>query len=371
MYAKIDREKNIPVYFHFFVKSIILFFSILTYSSVHSVNPIQTSSISPIYAVQEDKGILRLVSISPINGKTGLVYTGSQDKGIPVFRKQNFIIFKTPKDLSLSNLNNGKVKIVKGTSDAFPGNSGFLRDKPILLFSRKNSNRWETILYDYEKEKESKSIPGYQPFVSPDQKSILLVGNEVPYSEHGEESLRVPIHKFSTDTNTISTLAWIETDREKLQITDVYSLTEDLVLVRIATEKENRLYKLPSLDGDLVKLNSPFYPAASGAETKEQVNISFATDGKIVTFTERAEGKLGNIVVVDLKTKQRYDTSFVGCFPVVKNGLIYFLGDPDFVKSSKDQEYRPYSSYTLYELDYKKDKIRTIAPLFGKAELLE
>ncbi|MFB5651053.1 hypothetical protein ACE5IS_10435 [Leptospira wolffii] len=371
MRAKINRKKVFLVSLVSGIRRGLLLFCILFQIPIFSVTPVPASSLGPLFAVQEDQGILRLVSVSPANGKTGLIYTGAQDKGIPVFRKQNFIIFKTSKELNLLNLSTGKTKAIKGSSDAFPGNSGFLRDKSLLLFSRKNADRWETVLYDYEKDKELKSLPGSQPFVSPDQKSVLLVGNEVLYSERGEESFRVPIHKFHFDTNQISTLAWIETDHKKIQITDVYALAEDTVLVRIATEKENRLYKLQTQNGDLVKLNLPFYPSVSGADTKEQVNISFGPEGKIVTFTERAEGKLGNIVVVDLKTKQRYDSSFVGCFPVVKNGLVYFLGDPDFVKASKDQDYRSYGSYTLYELDYRKDKIRAVAPLSGKAELLE
>lgn len=202
-----------------------------------------------------------------------------------------------------------------------------------------------------------------------------MIGNEVRYSEHGEESLRVPIHKYSLETSELKTLAWIESG--KLQITDVYSIAEDLVLVRIATDKENKLYKLPSLTGELITFLDPFYPfpvnpqSKEPKENREQVNISFGPEGKVISFTERADGKLGNIVVVDLKTKQRYDSSFVGCFPVVKNGSVYFLGDPEFVKQSKDQEYRPYNNYTLYELDYKKDKIRSIAPISGKVELLE
>ncbi|TGN02821.1 hypothetical protein [Leptospira dzoumogneensis] len=344
-------------------------------SPVFSVTPTPVPFMSPVYAVQEDKGILRLISISSINGKTGLVYTGTQEKGIPVFRKQNYILFKTSKDLNLLNLANSKVKTIQGTRDAFPGNSGFLKDKSIVIFSRKNGDRWETVLYDYEKEKEIKSLPGYQPYVSPDQKNIVLIGNEVRYSEHGEDSLRVPIHKYSLETSELKTLAWIESG--KLQITDVYTIAEDLVLVRVATEKENRLYKLPSLTGELIKFSDPFYPfpvnpqSKEPRENKEQVNISFSPDGKVLSFTERADGKLGNIVVVDLKTKQRYDSSFVGCFPVIKNGSVYFLGDPEFVKQSKDQEYRPYNNYTLYELDYKKDKIRSITPISGKVELLE
>ncbi|TGL34680.1 hypothetical protein EHQ52_09280 [Leptospira koniambonensis] len=352
-----------------------IFIITILQNPIFSVTPTPVSFMSPVYAVQEDKGILRLISISSINGKTGLVYTGTQEKGIPVFRKQNYILFKTSKDLNLLNLANSKVKTIHGTRDAFPGNSGFLKDKSIVIFSRKNGNRWETVLYDYEKEKEIKSLPGYQPYVSPDQKNIVLIGNEVRYSEHGEESLRVPIHKYSLETSELKTLAWIESG--KLQITDVYTIAEDLVLVRVATEKENRLYKLPTLTGELVKFSDPFYPfpinpqSKEPRENKEQVNISFSPDGKVLSFTERADGKLGNIVVIDLKTKQRYDSSFVGCFPVVKNGSVYFLGDPELVKQSKDQEYRPYNNYTLYELDYKKDKIRSITPISGKVELLE
>lgn len=367
MEAGACKKRKIAALFRRFFSATIVLFS----SSLFAVTPIPTSSLGPIYALQEDQGILRLISISTANGKTGLIYTGAQDKGIPVFRKQNFVIFKTSKDLNLLNLSTGKSKAIKGSSDAYPGNSGFLRDKPILLYSRKNSNRWETVLYDYDKDREIKSLPGYQPYLSPDQKSLLLVGNEVHYSEHGEESVRVPIHKFHFETNQTVTLAWIETDRQKIQITDVYALAEDAIVVRTATEKENRLFKLNTQTGDLVKLNSPFYPPSSGGENKEQVNISFGPEGKTIAFTERAEGKQGNIVVVDLRTKQRYDSSYVGCFPVVKNGLVYFLGDPDFVRSSKDQEYRIYGSYTLYELDYKKDKIRVVTPLSGKAELLE
>ncbi|TGL63349.1 hypothetical protein [Leptospira sarikeiensis] len=374
MQAKIINKNKFPSLAAFRIFCSVLLILLLQ-DPIFSVTPTPVAFMNPVYAVQEDKGILRLISVSSINGKTGLVYTGTQEKGIPVFRKQNYILFKTSKDLNLLNLTNSKVKTIKGTSDAFPGNTGFLKDKSVVIFSRKNSDRWETVLYDYDREKEIKSLPGYQPYVSPDQKNLVLIGNEVKYSEHGEESLRVPIHKYSLETSELKTLAWVETG--KLQLTDVYMISDDQVLVRVATENENRLYKLPSTTGELVKFTAPFYPfpvdpqSKLPKENREQVNISFSPDGKVLSFTERADGKLGNIVVIDLRTKQRYDSSFVGCFPVVKNGSVYFLGDPEFVKQSKNQEYRPYNNYTLYELDYKKDKIRSITPISGKVELLE
>ncbi|TGK01364.1 hypothetical protein EHQ53_08310 [Leptospira langatensis] len=370
MKAKSNRKKFFLSSFAFYLVRLPFFLLFLNQTPIYSVNPIPASLMNPVLAIQEDKGILRLISITPGNGRTGLIYTSTQDKGIPVFRKQNLILFRTSKELSLLNLNNSKSKTIKGSADAYPGNSGFLRDKSTLLFSRKNGDRWETVLYDYDKEKELKSLPGYQPFVSPDQKSILLVGNEVRYSEHGEDSMRVPIHKYSLESGELKTLAWIETDKEKLQITDVYSIADDQILVKVATEKENRLYKLPSLSGELVKLAIPFYAPLPITEQKEQVNISVSSDGKLLTFTERSDGKLGNIVIIDTKTRQRYDSSFVGCFPVIKNGSVYFLGDPEFVKFSKDRDYRPYNNFTLYELDFKKDKIRAITPISGKVELL-
>ncbi|TGK07458.1 hypothetical protein EHO59_04970 [Leptospira semungkisensis] len=371
MKAKSNRKRSFLSSFALYLARFPFFLIFLNQTPIYSVNPIPVSLMNPVLAVQEDKGILRLISITPGNGKTGLIYTSTQDKGIPVFRKQNLILFRTSKELSLLNLSNSKSKTIKGSSDAYPGNSGFLKDKSVLLFSRKNGERWETILYDYDREKELKSLPGYQPFLSFDQKTIVLVGNEVRYSEHGEDSLRVPIHKYSIDSGELKTLAWIETDKEKLQITDVYAMSEDQFLVKVATEKENRLYKLPSLTGELVKLAIPFYAPLPITDPKEQVNISIGPEGKLLTFTERSDGKLGNIVIIDTKTKQRYDSSFVGCFPVIKNGSVYFLGDPEFVKSSKDRDYRPYNNFTLYELDFKKDKIRAITPISGKVELLQ
>lgn len=356
-----------------FFQGLLFFLLFFQNSGIVGVNLIQSGNepLSPIYVVQEDKGILRLVSVSPTNGKTKLIYTGALEKGLPIFRKQNYILFKTRSELFLLNLTSGKGKTIVGSKDAFPGNSGFFRGKPWLLFSRKTNERWETVVFDYEKEKEVSVTPGLQPFISADQNYVYLVGNEVKYSEHGEDSTRVPIHKFSTETGIITTLAWIETGKEKLQILDVYSLIDDLVVIRAATEKENKLYILGASQGELVKLDRPFYPPKTDGNSKEQFSLSVGTDGKSVAFTERSEGKSSYIVVVDLIAKRRFESSYLGSFPIVKNGYAYFLGDPHIVNGSKDGEYKPYTSFTLYALDYKKDQIRVIAPLYGKAELLE
>ncbi|TGK17945.1 hypothetical protein EHO61_10805 [Leptospira fluminis] len=344
--------------------------SLLPFASSTGVNLTQNNSPS-IYVVQEDKGILRLISVSPNSGKTRLVYTGAVEKGLPVFRKQNLILFKTSKELSLFNLSLGKSEPILGSQDAFPGNSGFFKEKPWLLFSRKSNNRWETVVYDYEKRKEEKVLPGTQPFLSADHRYVFLIGNEVKYSEHGEDSLRVPVHRYEPETDSLVTIAWVESGKEKLQLLDVYGLSDDLVVVRAATEKENRLYHLTVSQGELVKLDKVFYPSKTNEDPKEQFNVSASSDGKTLVFTERSEGKFGYLVVIDLVLKQRFESAFLGSFPVIKNGVVYFLCDPKFVKGTKETEYKPYSSYTLYSLDYKKDRIRAITPLSGKAEVLE
>ncbi|PJZ71342.1 hypothetical protein CH373_02240 [Leptospira perolatii] len=361
----------------------ITFFIFLTalplWTEIFAGNPVQTSSLTlnPIYAVQEDKGILRLISISANSGKSTLLYTGPLEKGIPVFRKNQMILFQTPSELTLLNLLNGQKSILPGSKDAFPGNSGFFRDRPWLVYSRKsgsNTARWETVLFDYEKESELKVLPGNQPFISPDQKNIYLIGNEVKYSEHGEPSLRVPIHKFSIDTQETSTLAWIETESttERIQVTDVYGINDDYVVVRVSSEKENRYHFLPSTKGELVSLQQSFFPSKKKSDLpKEQFNLSVSHDGKFIAFSERTEGKLGYVVVVDLRNRQRYESSFIGSFPVFRNGFVYFLADPEIVRASKETANKLYNSFTLYELDFRKDKIRTIANLSGKAELLE